>query len=259
MSKHHRHLFDYRRREALRINGASGAAAALVGCTGSAQSTLNEQSLASIVLAPYVPPTQQACVVSAAQVEGPYFNDAKLERADVRSDPRTGVLRAGVPLELNLQLNHVSNTGCAPIVGAIVDIWQCDAHGAYSAFNDPRAGGDLRSQHFLRGYQTSDTQGRVRFQTIYPGWYSGRAVHIHFKVRTQPQGARGHEFTSQLYFNESLTDQIHATRAYLAHGTRDMRNERDFIFRRGGEALTLTVQRVGEQLRAEHVIGVRAG
>ena len=249
--------FNGNRRDALRVLGAGGALAALSGCSGGAAGGGGSASVSSIILAPHTPTAVQGCVMSAQQVEGPYFVDTKLDRSDIRSDPKSGVIRSGVPLQLSLQLNQISANTCAPLVGAMVDIWQCDAMGAYSGFNDPRAGGDLREQHFLRGFQRTDAQGRVTFQTIYPGWYSGRAVHIHFKVRTQPDGARGHALTSQLYFDETLNDQIHATSSYAKHGVRDTRNERDFIFRRGGEALTLAVERTGDTLLAQHVIGVQ--
>ena len=230
---------------------------ALAGCGGGAAVGGTPNSLSSIILAPHTPIAMQGCVVTAQQVEGPYFVDAKLDRADIRSDPKSGVQSAGVPLQLSLQLNQISATGCVPLAGAIVDIWQCDALGAYSGFNDPRAGGDLRAQQFLRGFQRSDARGLVTFQTIYPGWYSGRAVHIHFKVRTQPNGPRGHELTSQLYFDETLTDQVHASNAYVKHGNRNMRNERDFIFRWGGEELVLNARREGDGFVAQHTIGVR--
>ena len=63
---------------------------------------------------------------------------------------------------------------------------------------------------FLRGHQMTDAAGVARFTTIYPGWYPGRTVHIHFKIRTEPAAARGYEFASQLYFDDALTDRVHA-------------------------------------------------
>src|SRR5262245_3989443 len=79
----------------------------------------------------------------------------------------------------------------------------------------------------------------ARFATIYPGWYPGRTVHLHFKIRTNPGAARDHEFTSQLYFDDALTDQVFAREPYAKRGPRRMRNDRDGIFRRGGSQLLL--------------------
>src|SRR5205814_677685 len=136
-----------------------------------------------------------ACVVTPALTEGPYFVDERLNRSDIRIDPGSGAASSGVPLGLALKLSQTSGSGaCTPLAGALVDVWHCDAGGLYS---------DVSANHtvgrkFLRGYQISDTGGLVQFSTIYPGWYQGRAVHIHFKIRTNPSGSTGLEFTSQL-------------------------------------------------------------
>jgi protocatechuate 3,4-dioxygenase beta subunit len=114
-------------------------------------------------------------------------------RSDIRADPDTGALRPGVPLELSFVLSQVGASTCGPLAGALVDLWHCDALGVYSDVADQRTVG----QRFLRGYQVSDANGGVRFTTVYPGWYPGRAVHMHFKVRTNPAGSRGLELTSQ--------------------------------------------------------------
>ena len=112
------------------------------------------------------------------------------------------------PLQLALAVSTLRGGACTPLAGAVVDVWHCDALGAYSDVRDP--GGSTVGQKFLRGAQTTDTAGLARFTTIYPGAYAGRAVHIHFKVRTGAATARGHEFTSQIYFDDALTDQVHA-------------------------------------------------
>src|SRR6188508_2290795 len=121
--------------------------------------------------------TNAQCVVTPALTEGPYFVDEMLNRSDIRSDPATGAARPGVPLDLTLALSQVGASGCGPLAGALVDMWHCDALGVYSDVSAQRSVG----QQFLRGYQISDAGGNVRFTTIYPGWYQGRAVHIHFK------------------------------------------------------------------------------
>lgn len=175
------------------------------------------------------------CMATPTQTEGPYFVDARLNRQDIRTDAATGALSAGVPLALALRVVNAS-AACAPVAGAIVDLWQCDAAGVYSDAVDP--GFNSRGSSFLRGYRVSDADGTVRFLTIYPGWYSGRAVHLHFKVRTR----NGREFTSQLYFDEAITAQAHRHAAYQGHVGRRIPNGRDSLFKHGGAELLLAPQ-----------------
>src|SRR5262249_40406594 len=145
-----------------------------------------------------------SCVATPEQTEGPFFVDERLNRADVRSDPATGRMREGVPLKLRLFAHALSGSACTPFGGAIIDIWHCDASGAYSDVEG------AAGQKFLRGYQTTGGDGSVEFVTVYPGWYRGRATHIHFKVRGSSSSKRGYEFTSQLYFDEALSDRIYS-------------------------------------------------
>ncbi len=108
------------------------------------------------------------CVLTPAQTDGPYFVDERLNRADIRADPADGSPRAGVPLTLTLRIAALDGTGCTPLSGAMVDIWHFDADGIYSDVVDGPS--DTRGSKFLRGYQIADTEGAVRFTTIYPGW-----------------------------------------------------------------------------------------
>jgi protocatechuate 3,4-dioxygenase beta subunit len=193
------------------------------------------------LLAPRVAGAQAPeCVVRPQQTEGPFYVDERLERSDIRSDPRSGEIRPGVPLAVAFAVSAIRGGGCAPLAGAVVDVWHCDALGAYSD-----VGGATAGQKFLRGHQLTDAAGTAKFTTIYPGAYPGRAVHIHFKVRTGASSARGHEFTSQLYFDDALTDQVHALEPYARRGQRRLRNDGDGLFRRGGRELVLPVARDG--------------
>jgi protocatechuate 3,4-dioxygenase beta subunit len=214
------------RRELLTLLGAAGAGA-IVGAPGLA--SLDAQ----------VP----GCVVVPAQMEGPYFVDTKLNRSDIRTDPGTKAESPGVPLRVSLRVLQMSAAGaCTPLAGALVDLWQCDALGVYSDFQDDTAKFDARGKRFLRGYQLTDAKGAVGFTTIYPGWYPGRAVHLHFKVRTNPSGPKGTDFTSQLYFNEAVTDKVHARAPYSSKGRRTTTNDRDGIYTgSGGRQLMLNV------------------
>jgi len=182
-----------------------------------------------------------SCVVRPQQTEGPYFLDERLNRSDIRADPSDGSVREGVPLELTFNVYRVDGTRCAPLAAAIVDVWHCDALGEYSGFHDIGGLYDTRGKAFLRGYQLTDQAGVARFTTIFPGWYPGRTVHIHFKVRTDSSAGRRAEFTSQLYFDDELTDVIHAQEPYAHKGRRRTRNTDDWIYRRGGKELTLAL------------------
>ncbi len=179
------------------------------------------------------------CVVRPEQTEGPYFVDELLHRADLRTDPTDGTTRPGAPLDLTILVSRLAGERCQPLAGVQVDVWQCDHLGVYSDVEDPSF--STVGKKFLRGYQVTDEQGRAHFTTIYPGWYRGRTVHIHFKVRSPRTQRPGFEFTSQLYFDDALTDRVHATSPYAERGTRTTRNERDGIYRRGGSQLLLAV------------------
>jgi protocatechuate 3,4-dioxygenase beta subunit len=180
-----------------------------------------------------------SCVVRPEQTEGPYFVDERLNRSDIRSDPSGGSVKDGIPLQVVLRVSQISGSGCTPLAGAMVDLWQCDALGVYSDVRDRSF--DTRGKKFLRGYQVTDNNGSAEFITIYPGWYPGRTVHIHFKIRTNAASRRGYEFTSQLYFEESTTDQVYLQAPYVSMGRRTTTNTMDGIFRRGGDRLILQV------------------
>jgi protocatechuate 3,4-dioxygenase beta subunit len=97
----------------------------------------------------------------------------------------------------------------------------------------------------------------VRFLTVYPGWYPGRTVHLHFKIRTDPSAQRGYEFTSQLYFDDALTDRVHAVEPYASKGKRNARNRDDGIFRRGGDQLMLDVTESRGTYSSSFAIGLQ--
>lgn len=195
-----------------------------------------------------------ACVLTPEQTEGPYFVDERLERADIRSDPANGSIRQGAPLALALRLSELAGSRCTPLRDAIVDVWHCDAAGVYSDADDARL--PAKGSKFLRGYQATDERGQVRFTTIYPGAYRGRAVHIHFKVRAKSRDAQA-AFTSQLYFDDALTDRVHADPPYAGALRRRTRNGDDGLFRMNGRALVLDVVQSGGGYVAVYDVGVR--
>jgi protocatechuate 3,4-dioxygenase beta subunit len=206
------------RREALALLGSTGALVAL-GCSPSGASTRAVGS--------------SPCVVRPAMTEGPYYVDEKLDRSDIRSDPTDGTIKTGALLTLTLNVHSLSQQACAPLKGAIVDLWHCDADGVYSDAVDPRYF-NTKGKRFLRGYQRTDENGVARFTTIYPGWYPQRTPHIHYKIRTSAAAGRAHEFTSQLYFDERMSDRIYAKPPYDSRGKRTVSNLSDQIYNQSG-------------------------
>src|SRR5262245_27826632 len=196
-----------------------------------------------------------ACVVRPQQTEGPYFVDERLNRTDIRSDPTNGQIKTGTPLALTVLLSRISGGNCQPLLDAQVDVWHCDALGVYSDVEDPRF--NTIGQKFLRGYQLTDARGEARFLTIYPGWYQGRTVHIHVKVRTPPQAKLSFEFTSQMYFDHVLSDRVYTEVPYATMGKRTARNQDDRIFRHGGDQLMLAPTLTPNGYAATFAIGLQ--
>lgn len=224
------------RRETLKLLG--GAGAVIMTGTGILRFGI-AQAQPAATLTPTPGATLDpvlACVARPALTEGPYFVDELLNRSDIRVEPSDGSVKEGLPLLLTFCLSDVTGDTCKPLAGAQVDVWHCDAQGVYSDVSDP--GFDTLGQKWLRGYQVTDENGSATFQTIYPGWYSGRAVHIHFKIRTDPQSGQGYEFTSQLFFDAAATDAVYSQPPYASKGLRNRMNEDDNIYQQS-EGLTV--------------------
>ena len=167
-----------------------------------------------------------SCIaVAEQQTEGPYWVDEKLNRSDIRQDPGTGAIPAGLPLSLSINVHEINGAVCGPLPGAQVDVWHCDAAGLYS---DVSANSTV-GRKFLRGYQTTDDNGNVQFTTIYPGWYSGRTIHIHVRIRTFNGAQQLDQFTAQIFFDDNVTDQVFTQSPYKARRTRDTRNSNDMV------------------------------
>jgi protocatechuate 3,4-dioxygenase beta subunit len=173
-----------------------------------------------------------SCPVTPSQTEGSFYFDPRLARSDIREG------RPGLPLRLRLQV--VGAEDCGAFARARVDVWHCDAAGRYSGYAGERSAGET----FLRGTQVADAEGIVSFATIYPGWYAGRAPHIHFKAWSR----NGRAVTSQLYFPDALSDSVYQESAYARpRGGRRLANGEDGIFRRAGaEATMLRVRRTSD-------------
>jgi uncharacterized protein (TIGR03437 family) len=177
------------------------------------------------------------CIPTTPTVtEGPYWVDEKLFRSDIRTDPGTGTARSGIPLTLTITVQNLSSSSCALLTGAYVDIWHCDAKGIYSDEGTYNPGGgtgtvNTSGQKFLRGYQITDENGQVKFTTIYPGWYSGRTIHIHVRVRTYSGSTVLSNFVTQIFFDDSVNNTVLATSSYSRTTSRDTTNSTDMVYR----------------------------
>lgn len=183
---------------------------------------------------PFASGTGTSCVVYTAATEGPCHSNT-YERKDITD----GLV--GLPTRIELL---VTDTSCKPIAGAIVEVWYASPAGTYSKAADASTGSyagslsDLNvsfctgnnstalAANWLRGYQTTDANGRVTFDGIFPGWYSGRTTHVHFTVAIN--GTKTD--TSQILFDETLTTAIYTKHAtYSPHGDKDTKNATDNV------------------------------
>ena len=219
-----------RRREALVALGAG--VGALTAITRLRElTTATPQSLAA-----------SGCVLQREVTDGPYYLDLDLVRRDITGD------RKGTPLSLLFVVVDAST--CKPIPGAKVEVWHADAAGAYSGV----AG---HGGTYLRGIQVADSAGRVRFHSIFPGWYRGRTPHIHMKVFVS--GNEVH--TGQVFFREGVQRAVYRQGAYAARGLADTTNASDGIYRSAGARALMSLKRRGRLISSGYTgrltIGVR--
>jgi protocatechuate 3,4-dioxygenase beta subunit len=199
--------------------------------------------------------TTGGCIVTPDEVEGPFPYPSgerrnPLNRSDVRENQK-GVLLTLIFTVVN------TNNACAPVPGARVDIWHCNNDGYYSGYINEGYLGTKNStgQTWLRGYQLADNNGRVRFTTTYPGWYKGRATHIHFEVFIN----RALRKIGQIAFPEDTNNEIYATRFYRAHGPNPKKNMDDGVLGNSPTDLaneTVQITKRPGSIQANYTIGL---
>jgi protocatechuate 3,4-dioxygenase beta subunit len=231
------------RREVMKLFGGGGLA--MLAGFGLTRLGLNQLVTATPTATATTIPT---CVAKPALTEGPYFSDVMLNRSDIRTNTSDGTIVEGPILELIVRVFDLNETACTPLPNVQVDIWHCDVDGVYSDAQDQSF--DTTGMDFLRGYQITDENGQVKFITIYPGWYEGRAVHIHFKMRTDPESETGYEFTSQFFFDDAFSDEVYEQEPYASRTRRSRMNEDDNIYQSSNGELTLVVEKTEEGYRA---------
>ncbi len=222
MSNHVRRTL--RRREVLAALGA-GVGAAVAACGSSSTSPTATAATTTTTTTPGT--VNASCAVSPTETRGPYpdttgmINNSAFFRRDITEG------KPGIPLALTLTVVNV-NSACAAVSGLQVEIWQCDATGNYSEYSQPGFNGT--GQTFLRGLQTTDANGQVTFNTIYPGWYAGRATHIHVDVYRGGAIVK----STQIAFPETVSSAVYASGIYAAHGQNTQTtNANDNVFSDG--------------------------
>ncbi|MFJ7150158.1 intradiol ring-cleavage dioxygenase [Streptomyces sp. NPDC100445] len=227
-----------RRTVIARLGGATLGAAALGLTAGQAKAAVDRNGAAR----PPAGPTAD-CVLTPEQTEGPYYLDLEKVRENITEG------RPGVPLTLRVKV--IDTMTCSALPGTAVDIWHCDALGVYSGYE---AGGSTPDTTFLRGVQLTDSTGVAEFTTVYPGWYVGRALHIHVKTHAGGTVANGRyqgghvSHTGQLYFPETYNSRIATLAPYRSNTASRTLNARDGIYRHGGSSTLLSLTQIGSDL-----------
>lgn len=193
-----------------------------------------------------------SCALTPEETEGPYWFDVDSVRSDIREDETGSNLRVGVRVR--------DAASCDALANSVVEIWHADAEGNYSGFDSGSGGGggpgggssSLSGTTYLRGSQVTNADGIVEFLTVYPGWYQGRAVHIHAKVHLNNSTL----LTTQFFFDEDFTDAVYTGEPYASRGTRTTSNSDDNIF---DDRLLLTLSKDGDGSLGLITLDVDAG
>jgi protocatechuate 3,4-dioxygenase beta subunit len=217
-----------RRGSLLKLGGLAAAALGAGAWEGAAEAGSGPAGVASGAI---------TCVLTPELTEGPYYVAGEKVRRNITEG------KAGTALLLRTTVLDAST--CKPIPNAAVDVWHCDALGVYSGVQG-------NSANFLRGIQRTDATGLAVFQTLYPGWYQGRAVHIHVKVHVGGNVVH----TGQLFFPDAVSEAVYRKAPYAKRGPADMPNAEDSIYRNGGRRGLLSMKKSGPGYVGSIAMGV---
>ncbi|WP_328977259.1 intradiol ring-cleavage dioxygenase [Streptomyces canus] len=241
MTGNHRNSSITRRR-ALAVTGGTVAAGGIA--VAGYQSAFADTTDTAEATATASATSTGACMTLMSSVtEGPYYLDGALVRKDITEG------KSGVPLTLRLTVVDATD-GCTPVKGAAVEIWHCDAWGYYSGYTTANPGGSAPAESedgstandntYLRGYQIANANGVVKFETIFPGWYTPRTCHIHVKVHTGGEKEDGTyeggtvNYTGQLFFDDTIAEEIFALEPYSQHSGSYTTLDDDMVYDGGG-------------------------
>ncbi|MFJ6896937.1 intradiol ring-cleavage dioxygenase [Streptomyces hokutonensis] len=234
------------RRRALAVTGGTVAAGGLAAAGLQSAFADTVDTTADADATATATSTSGACMTLMTSVtEGPYYLDGALVRKDITEG------KAGVPLTLRLTVVDATD-GCTPVKGAAVEIWHCDAWGYYSGYTTANPGGSAPAESeegdsandltYLRGYQIANANGVVKFETIFPGWYTPRTCHIHVKVHTGGEKEDGTyeggkvNYTGQLFFADDVAEEIFTLDPYAKHTGSYTVLADDMVYDGGGAA-----------------------
>jgi len=219
------HTYEPTRRRLLRDLTGAGVGVAgigLVGCELAGDDATTEAATTAATDS-----ATPSCTLSPELTEGPFYLDLDRVRRDITEGKRG--------LRLDLRVKVVNASTCTPLEDVAVDIWHADAGGAYSGISQEGTAGKT----YLRGIQLTGEKGVAQFRTVYPGWYEGRAIHIHMK--THLDGETVH--TGQLFFNESVNDRVVRLSPYNGRSGTRVRNSEDSIYREAGSGTLVRLRR----------------
>jgi protocatechuate 3,4-dioxygenase beta subunit len=229
-------MSPFTRRQTLKALGAAGAGLLVYG------RGLDDLRLADADAATATA-TAAACTLTPEQEEGPFYVDVGKVRRDITGG------RPGVPLHLRIKL--VETATCEPLAGAAVDIWHCDATGEYSDESSQGTSG----QTWLRGIQFTNAKGIAQFTTIYPGFYEGRATHIHLKVHLDSKS--GHvAHTGQMFFSDAMSSQVYRRSPYTKDTNQRTLHGSDRVWtQQHGSSSVLALSKRGSSLARDGLLG----
>ncbi|MFF4832315.1 intradiol ring-cleavage dioxygenase [Streptomyces sp. NPDC001315] len=231
------------RRRAIAVTGGTVAAGglAVAGYQSAFADTTTEADASATASATST--NSGACVLMSSVTEGPYYLDGALVRKDITEG------KSGVPLTLRITVQDTTES-CNPVAGAAVEIWHCDAWGYYSGYTTANPGGSAPAESedgstandntYLRGYQIANGNGVVKFETIFPGWYTPRTCHIHVRVHTGGAKEDGTyeggkiNYTGQLFFDDAAAEAIFALEPYSKHSGSYTTLDNDMVYDGGG-------------------------
>ncbi|KPI27021.1 intradiol ring-cleavage dioxygenase [Actinobacteria bacterium OV320] len=233
------------RRRALAVTGGTVAAGglAVAGYQSAFADTAADDGASASASATSTSTSSSCMTLMTSVTEGPYYLDGALVRKDITEG------KSGVPLTLRLTVVDATD-GCTPVSGAAVEIWHCDAWGYYSGYTTANPGGSAPAESedgstadddtYLRGYQIANANGVVKFETIFPGWYTPRTCHIHLKVHTGGQKEDGTyeggkvNYTGQLFFPDGIAEEIFTLAPYSKHSGSYTTLDDDMVYGGGG-------------------------
>jgi protocatechuate 3,4-dioxygenase beta subunit len=233
------------RRRALAVTGGTVAAGglAVAGHQSAFADTTDTTGTTEATATASATSTGACMTLMSSVTEGPYYLDGALVRKDITEG------KSGVPLTLRLTVVDATD-GCTPVKGAAVEIWHCDAWGYYSGYTTANPGGSAPAESedgstandatYLRGYQIANANGVVKFETIFPGWYTPRTCHIHVKVHTGGRKEDGTyeggkvNHTGQLFFDDTVAEEIFAQEPYSRHSGSYTTLDDDMVYDGGG-------------------------